>query len=186
MGDSSHVYFGRTKYFHCDVTLNHCTKATTVNLCTARSFIKSLLILLFTNALEKSKQFLIKGLFHEDKFLCKLKINSKQYVISKSEVVKMKPRAIIYLVTKSAITFLPSYEDISCIADAPSLSEVSLDGNPFSQDINHKSIILRNVKQIRQLDMKRITEDERRISNTAVKREEEKKKETSKLVVLKV
>ena len=69
----------------------------------------------------------------------------------------MIPHAIICVVIKSTIVFLSSYEDICCIADAPSLSEVSLDGNPLSQDINYKSIILRNVKQIRQLDMKRIT-----------------------------
>ncbi|XP_033634664.1 leucine-rich repeat-containing protein 49-like isoform X1 [Asterias rubens] len=102
------------------------------------------------------------------------------------------------IITVSDVDYLPSlqrlflsfncitsYEDICCIADAPSLSEVSLDGNPLSQDINYKSIILRNVKQIRQLDMKRITEDERRVTTTAVKKEEDKKKETSKLVVLK-
>ncbi|XP_022108210.1 leucine-rich repeat-containing protein 49-like isoform X2 [Acanthaster planci] len=80
---------------------------------------------------------------------------------------------------------ITSYEDISCIANAQSLSEISLDGNPLAQDINYKSIILRNVHQIRQLDMKRVTEEERRISSTVAKREEEKKRETHKLVALK-
>ncbi|XP_072050713.1 leucine-rich repeat-containing protein 49-like isoform X2 [Amphiura filiformis] len=77
------------------------------------------------------------------------------------------------------------FDDISCISDSPSLAEVSLDGNPFSQDPFYRQTVLKNTHQLRQLDMKRITEEERRVSSLMVRKEEEKKKETSKIALLK-
>ena len=50
-----------------------------------------------------------------------------------------------------------SFEDVSCLAESASLSEVSLDGNPFSQDGAYKQTILRHMQQLRQLDMRKVT-----------------------------
>jgi leucine-rich repeat-containing protein 49 len=50
-----------------------------------------------------------------------------------------------------------SWEDIFCLGDSSSLSEVSLDGNPFAQEQYYKQVLLRHMSQLRQLDMKRIT-----------------------------
>ena len=55
------------------------------------------------------------------------------------------------------IFFYFSFEDISCLGDSTSLSEVSLDGNPITQEQYYKQIVLRHMQQLKQLDMKRVT-----------------------------
>jgi len=50
-----------------------------------------------------------------------------------------------------------SFNDISCIGGASSLSELALDGNPMTHELSYKQTVLRHVSQIRQLDMKRVT-----------------------------
>jgi hypothetical protein len=49
------------------------------------------------------------------------------------------------------------FEDIACLGDSHTLSEISLDGNPFSQDPHYKQTVLRFMQQIRQFDMKRVS-----------------------------
>ncbi|KAJ8304818.1 hypothetical protein KUTeg_018401 [Tegillarca granosa] len=50
-----------------------------------------------------------------------------------------------------------SFEDIACLGDSSSLSEISLDGNPITQEQYYKQIVLRHMQQLKQLDMKRVT-----------------------------
>ncbi|XP_031566917.1 leucine-rich repeat-containing protein 49-like [Actinia tenebrosa] len=80
---------------------------------------------------------------------------------------------------------ITSFEDISCLSQSPSIIELSLDGNPFCSESSYKQTILKHVTCIRQLDMKRITEEERRIATVMAKKEEEKKREINKLAILK-
>ncbi|KAL4228191.1 Leucine-rich repeat-containing protein 49 [Mactra antiquata] len=80
---------------------------------------------------------------------------------------------------------ISSFEDISCLGDSTSLSEISLDGNPLTQEQYYKQIVLRHMQQLKQLDMKRVTEEERRIALVMARKEEEKKKEMNKLSVMK-
>ncbi|XP_059163229.1 leucine-rich repeat-containing protein 49-like isoform X2 [Physella acuta] len=80
---------------------------------------------------------------------------------------------------------ISSFEDVQCLGESTSLSEISLDGNPLCQDSNYKHIILRHMQQLKQLDMKRVSEEERRISLVMARKEEEKKREMNKIAVLK-
>uniref|UniRef100_K1PQ40 Leucine-rich repeat-containing protein 49 n=1 Tax=Magallana gigas TaxID=29159 RepID=K1PQ40_MAGGI len=50
-----------------------------------------------------------------------------------------------------------SFEDITSLSDSTSLSEISLDGNPITQEQYYKQIVLRHMQQLKQLDMKRVT-----------------------------
>lgn len=50
-----------------------------------------------------------------------------------------------------------SFEDILCLADSSSLSDITLDGNPIAQETWYKHTVLHHMMQLRQLDMKRIT-----------------------------
>ena len=50
-----------------------------------------------------------------------------------------------------------SFEDVQCLGDSSSLSEICLDGNPIAQDPCYKQIVLRNMQQLKQLDMRRVT-----------------------------
>lgn len=50
-----------------------------------------------------------------------------------------------------------SFEDIACLGESTSLSEISLDGNPIAQEQYYKQIVLRHMQQLKQLDMKRVT-----------------------------
>ncbi|XP_060602080.1 leucine-rich repeat-containing protein 49-like isoform X2 [Ruditapes philippinarum] len=79
-----------------------------------------------------------------------------------------------------------SFEDISCLGESTSLSEISLDGNPLTSEQYYKQIVLRHMQQLKQLDMKRVSEEERRIALVMARKEEEKKKEMNKLSVMKV
>ncbi|XP_077989183.1 leucine-rich repeat-containing protein 49-like [Glandiceps talaboti] len=80
---------------------------------------------------------------------------------------------------------ISSFDDIQCLSESPSLSELSLDGNPFSQEQYYKQIVLRYMHQLRQLDMKRITEEERRIANVMARKEDERKRESNKIALMK-
>ncbi|XP_043536237.1 leucine-rich repeat-containing protein 49 isoform X2 [Chiloscyllium plagiosum] len=77
------------------------------------------------------------------------------------------------------------FEDIACLADSLSLSEVTLDGNPIAQESWYKHTILRHMLQLRQLDMKKITEEERRMASVMARKEDDKKREIHKQAILK-
>ncbi|XP_032088264.1 leucine-rich repeat-containing protein 49 isoform X1 [Thamnophis elegans] len=76
-------------------------------------------------------------------------------------------------------------EDILCLADSASISELTLDGNPIAQEAWYKPTILHHMMQLRQLDMKKITEEERRLASVALRKEEEKRRETHRQTLLK-
>uniref|UniRef100_A0A8B9PMM3 Leucine rich repeat containing 49 n=1 Tax=Apteryx owenii TaxID=8824 RepID=A0A8B9PMM3_APTOW len=78
-----------------------------------------------------------------------------------------------------------SFEDILCLADSSSLSDITLDGNPIAQETWYKHTVLHHMMQLRQLDMKRITEEERRMASVAARKEEERKRESHKQTLLK-
>ncbi|XP_068694422.1 leucine-rich repeat-containing protein 49-like [Montipora foliosa] len=109
-------------------------------------------------------------------------LNLRRNQISTVEEVDLLPNIQRLFLSFNCIT---SFDDISCLSNSSSLNEVSLDGNPFSSDPSYKQILLRNLLNLRQLDMKRISEEEKRIASVMARKEEEKKKEISKLAVLK-
>ncbi|XP_056428452.1 leucine-rich repeat-containing protein 49 [Hyla sarda] len=75
--------------------------------------------------------------------------------------------------------------DILCLADSTTLSDVTLDGNPIVQESWYRQTILGHMLQLRQLDMKRITEEERRTASVLARKEEERKRESHKQALLK-
>ncbi|XP_051898656.1 leucine-rich repeat-containing protein 49 isoform X3 [Pristis pectinata] len=77
------------------------------------------------------------------------------------------------------------FENIACLADSLSLSEVTLDGNPIAQESWYKHTILQHMVQLRQLDMKKITEEERRMASVMARKEDDKKREIHKQAILK-
>ncbi|XP_029431138.1 leucine-rich repeat-containing protein 49 isoform X3 [Rhinatrema bivittatum] len=80
---------------------------------------------------------------------------------------------------------ISSFEDVLCLADSASLADVTLDGNPIAQEPWYKQTILGHILQLRQLDMKRITEEEKRSASLLLRREEERKRESHKQAILK-
>lgn len=102
------------------------------------------------------------------------------------------------IITVSEINLLPnlqrlflsfnciqSFVDISCLSQSVALSELSLDGNPFALEVSYKHIILKNIPNLRQLDMKRISEEDKRVANVIAKKEDEKKREHGRITHLK-
>ncbi|XP_071844530.1 leucine-rich repeat-containing protein 49-like isoform X2 [Apostichopus japonicus] len=77
------------------------------------------------------------------------------------------------------------FEDISCLADASNLSEISLDGNPFCQDGNYRQMLIKAMHQLSLLDMKKISDEEKKMISTISRKEEQKKREMNKLVAMK-
>ncbi|MCI4378982.1 hypothetical protein PGIGA_G00222570 [Pangasianodon gigas] len=75
---------------------------------------------------------------------------------------------------------ISSFDELACLGDSCSLSELTLDGNPVAQESCYKQTALRCVLPLRLLDMKRITEEDRRTANLLARKEDEKKRESHK------
>ncbi|ESP05320.1 hypothetical protein LOTGIDRAFT_208342 [Lottia gigantea] len=84
-----------------------------------------------------------------------------------------------------SINDISCFEDIQCLSESHCLSEISLDGNPLCQDQYYKQIILRNMQQLKQLDMKKVSEEERRIALVMARKEAEKRRESNKIAIMK-
>ncbi|XP_067940574.1 leucine-rich repeat-containing protein 49-like [Watersipora subatra] len=80
---------------------------------------------------------------------------------------------------------IASFDDIKCLSRSVSLQEISLDGNPIASDQFYKQNILSSMQQIRQLDMKRVTDEEKRISTVMARKEEDRKREMQKISLMK-
>uniref|UniRef100_A0A8C4Z0A3 Leucine rich repeat containing 49 n=1 Tax=Gadus morhua TaxID=8049 RepID=A0A8C4Z0A3_GADMO len=78
---------------------------------------------------------------------------------------------------------ISSLAGIACLGDSCPLSELTLDGNPVALETWYRQAVLRCVLHLKQLDMKRITDEERRMAAVQARREDEKKKETHKQAV---
>ncbi|XP_037835708.1 leucine-rich repeat-containing protein 49 isoform X2 [Kryptolebias marmoratus] len=76
-----------------------------------------------------------------------------------------------------------SFDQLACLGESCSLSELTLDGNPVALETWYKQAVLRCVLHLRQLDMKRITDEDRRMAGVQARKEEEKKKESHKQTV---
>ncbi|XP_072167360.1 leucine-rich repeat-containing protein 49-like [Diadema setosum] len=83
-----------------------------------------------------------------------------------------------------SFNLITSFDDVACLSDSTSLTEVSLDGNPFCQDMSYKPTVIRNMNYLKQLDMKKITEEERKAAMAVIKKEEQKKRELNRIAVL--
>ncbi|XP_019935162.2 leucine-rich repeat-containing protein 49 isoform X2 [Paralichthys olivaceus] len=78
---------------------------------------------------------------------------------------------------------ITSFDQLACIGESRSLSELTLDGNPVALKTWYKQAVLRCVLHLRQLDMKRITDEDRRMASVHARKEEEKKRENHKQTI---
>lgn len=58
---------------------------------------------------------------------------------------------------QNVLPFVSSFDQLACLGESRSLSELTLDGNPVALETWYKQAVLRCVLHLRQLDMKRIT-----------------------------
>ncbi|XP_068612844.1 leucine-rich repeat-containing protein 49-like [Brachionichthys hirsutus] len=78
---------------------------------------------------------------------------------------------------------ISSFDQIACLGRSRSLSELTLDGNPVALETWYKQAVLRCVLHLRQLDMKRITDEDRRMAGVQARKEEEKKRDSHKQTI---
>ncbi|XP_032373208.1 leucine-rich repeat-containing protein 49 isoform X4 [Etheostoma spectabile] len=78
---------------------------------------------------------------------------------------------------------ITSFDQLACLGESHSLSELTLDGNPVALETWYKQAVLRCVLHLRQLDMKRITDEDRRMAGVQARKEEEKKRESHKQTI---
>ncbi|KAM8894610.1 leucine-rich repeat-containing protein 49 isoform 2-T2 [Spinachia spinachia] len=76
-----------------------------------------------------------------------------------------------------------SLDQLACLGQSRSLSELTLDGNPVALETWYKQAVLRCVLHLKQLDMKRITDEDRRMAGVQARKEEEKKRESHKQTI---
>ncbi|KAM9408328.1 leucine-rich repeat-containing protein 49 [Pholidichthys leucotaenia] len=78
---------------------------------------------------------------------------------------------------------ITSLGPLACLGESHSLFELTLDGNPVALETWYKQAVLCCVLHLRQLDMKRITDEDRRMAGVQARKEEEKKKESHKQTI---
>ncbi|KAK2847843.1 hypothetical protein Q7C36_009525 [Tachysurus vachellii] len=98
------------------------------------------------------------------------------HIFSVTEVDQLPCLQRLFLSANS----ISSFDELACLGDSCSLSELTLDGNPVAQESCYKQTVLRCVLPLRLLDMKRITEEDRRTANLLARKEDEKKRESHK------
>ncbi|XP_053479589.1 leucine-rich repeat-containing protein 49 isoform X2 [Ictalurus furcatus] len=98
------------------------------------------------------------------------------HISSVTEVDRLPCLQRLFLSSNS----ISSFDELACLGDSCSLSELTLDGNPVAQESCYKQTVLRCVLPLRLLDMKRITEEDRRVANLLARKEDEKKRESHK------
>ncbi|XP_064846905.1 leucine-rich repeat-containing protein 49-like isoform X1 [Oncorhynchus masou masou] len=104
-------------------------------------------------------------------------INLRRNCISTVTEVDQLPCLQRLFLSCNSIT---SFDELACLGESCSLSELTLDGNPVALETWYKQAVLRCVLQLRQLDMKRVTEEERRMACVTARKEDEKKRESHK------
>lgn len=70
---------------------------------------------------------------------------------------------------------LSSIESLSPVFASKSLVELALDGNPVASEANYRQSVIERAKTLRHLDLRRVTEEERRLAQLQAKKEEEKR-----------
>nr|XP_023675477.1 leucine-rich repeat-containing protein 49-like isoform X3 [Paramormyrops kingsleyae] len=80
---------------------------------------------------------------------------------------------------------IASFDDLACLSRSSSLAELALDGNPVTQEACYKQTALRCLLHLRQLDMKRVTDEDRRLACFLARKDEERKRESLRLAVQK-
>lgn len=69
---------------------------------------------------------------------------------------------------------LSSFESLQCIFMTKNLLELALDGNPVAQEAGYRQVVLDNLKGLRHLDLKRVTDEERRVASLQARKVEER------------
>ncbi|XP_048825276.1 leucine-rich repeat-containing protein 49 isoform X2 [Brienomyrus brachyistius] len=80
---------------------------------------------------------------------------------------------------------IASFDDLACLSRSSTLAELALDGNPVTQETCYKQTALRCLLHLRQLDMKRVTDEDRRLACFLARKDEERKRESLRLAVQK-
>uniref|UniRef100_A0A3Q3DPP4 Leucine rich repeat containing 49 n=1 Tax=Hippocampus comes TaxID=109280 RepID=A0A3Q3DPP4_HIPCM len=112
-----------------------------------------------------------------------MELNLRHNYISFVAEVDLLPRLRRLFLSCNNIS---SLHQLGCCGESLSLSELTLDGNPVALETWYKQAVLRCVLHLRQLDMKRITDEDRRMAGVQARKEEEKKKESHKQTIHKV
>ncbi|XP_044030324.1 leucine-rich repeat-containing protein 49 isoform X2 [Siniperca chuatsi] len=111
---------------------------------------------------------------------CLTELNLRHNCISVVTEVDRLPCLQRLFLSSNNIT---SFDQLACLGESRSLSELTLDGNPVALETWYKQAVLRCVLHLRQLDMKRITDEDRRMAGVQARKEEEKKRESHKQTI---
>ncbi|XP_075934064.1 leucine-rich repeat-containing protein 49 [Anarhichas minor] len=111
---------------------------------------------------------------------CLTELNLRHNCVSAVTEVDRLPRLQRLFLSCNNIS---SLDRLACLGESRSLSELTLDGNPVALETWYKQAVLRCVLHLKQLDMKRITDEDRRMAGVQARKEEEKKRESHKQTI---
>uniref|UniRef100_A0A673MBC6 Leucine rich repeat containing 49 n=1 Tax=Sinocyclocheilus rhinocerous TaxID=307959 RepID=A0A673MBC6_9TELE len=109
---------------------------------------------------------------------CLTELNLRHNSITSVTDVENLPRLQRLFLSANSISRLDA---LACLWHCRSLSELSVDGNPVALESCYRQTLLRCCSpHLQLLDMKRVTEEERRTASVSARKEDEKKKESHK------
>uniref|UniRef100_A0A8C1XWV9 Uncharacterized protein n=1 Tax=Cyprinus carpio TaxID=7962 RepID=A0A8C1XWV9_CYPCA len=115
---------------------------------------------------------------------CLTELNLRHNSITSVTDVENLPRLQRLFLSSNSIS---RFDALACLWHCRSLSELSVDGNPVALESCYRQTLLRCCSpHLQLLDMKRVTEEERRTASVSARKEDEKKKESHKQAAHKV
>uniref|UniRef100_A0A8C2INR0 Leucine-rich repeat-containing protein 49 n=1 Tax=Cyprinus carpio TaxID=7962 RepID=A0A8C2INR0_CYPCA len=109
---------------------------------------------------------------------CLTELNLRHNSITSVTDVENLPRLQRLFLSSNSIS---RFDALACLWHCRSLSELSVDGNPVALESCYRQTLLRCCSpHLQLLDMKRVTEEERRTASVSARKEDEKKKESHK------
>ncbi|CBY37534.1 unnamed protein product [Oikopleura dioica] len=97
---------------------------------------------------------------------------SRNQVVNVQDLEKLPYLASVYL----SYNKIAKWEDIWCLGDSVSLKELALDGNPLTFENSYRYTVLASGIKLKMLDAKRVSDEERRMASSLLKKELEKKR----------
>jgi hypothetical protein len=104
--------------------------------------------------------------------------NLTELNLRRNEILSVTSLEHLHFLQRVYLSFnkIARWEDIWCLSECSALTELSLDGNPLTQDLAYRQTVLASCAKIKMLDSKRASEEERRGAVLTLKKEIERKK----------
>jgi len=104
--------------------------------------------------------------------------NLTELNLRRNEITKVSSLEHCHFLQRVYLSFnkIERWQDIWCLSECASIVEISLDGNPLTENPGYRQTIIASTSRLKMLDGRRISEEEKRTAASSLKKEIEKRK----------